>query len=66
MLTVSDDGQGGDNGEVRAGYGIGLVNVRERLGARFGDEATIVSGPVPGGYSTQLRIPILHEAEEGA
>ena len=66
VLTVSDDGQGGDNGEVRAGYGIGLVNVRERLGARFGEEAAIVSGPVPGGYSTQLRIPILHEAEEGA
>ena len=66
VLTVSDDGHGGGAAEPREGYGIGLVNVRERLGARFGDEATIVSGPVPGGYSTQLRIPILHEAEEGA
>ena len=66
MLTVSDDGQGGGNGEPRDGYGIGLVNVHDRLAARFGDEATIVSGPVPGGYSTQLRLPILHESEEGA
>jgi len=69
VLTVSDDGQGGDasgegGGEPRAGYGIGLANVRERLGARFGDEATIVSGPAPGGYSTQLRMPILRQAEE--
>jgi two-component system response regulator AlgR len=36
-----------------------VANVRDRLEARFGGEATIVSGPVPGGYSTQLRMPIL-------
>jgi len=71
VLTVSDDGQGGgdaedDRGEPRVGYGIGLVNVHDRLAARFGDEASIVSGPVPGGYSTQLRLPILRESEEGA
>jgi len=66
VLTVADDGQGsGEDGE-RAGYGIGLVNVRDRLAARFGDQATIVSGPVPGGYSTQLRMPILHQSDEDA
>jgi len=68
VLTVSDDGQAsdaeGDRGEARAGYGIGLVNVRDRLEARFGAEATIVSGPVPGGYFTQLRLPMLHEVDE--
>lgn len=67
VLTVSDDGLGAESGEpAREGYGIGLVNVRDRLAARFGDQASIVSGPVPGGYSTQLRLPILHEAEEDA
>jgi signal transduction histidine kinase len=67
VLSVSDDGTGaGETGEVRTGYGIGLVNVHDRLAARFGAEATIVSGPVPGGYSTQLRLPILHEAETDA
>ena len=67
VLTVSDDGNGGGgNADARAGHGIGLANVRERLAARFGEEATIVSGPVPGGYSTQLRMPILREAEEDA
>jgi anti-sigma regulatory factor (Ser/Thr protein kinase) len=67
VLTVSDDGHdAGENAEARVGYGIGLANVRERLGARFGEEATVVSGPVPGGYSTQLRMPILRQAEEEA
>jgi hypothetical protein len=67
VLTVSDDGQGPgelNGAEPREGYGIGLVNVHDRLAARFGDEASIVSGPVPGGYSTQLRLPIVHESEE--
>ena len=66
VLTVSDDGQGGEEREPRPGYGIGLVNVHDRLAARFGDEANIVSGPAPGGYSTLLRLPILREGEEGA
>jgi two-component system LytT family sensor kinase len=65
VLTVSDDGQGAGAGGSRDGYGIGLVNVRDRLAARFGDAATIVSGPVPGGYSTQLRMPILHQPDDG-
>lgn len=69
VITVSDDGQGAGDAErlgdeARAGYGIGLVNVRDRLAARFGSEASIVSGPVPGGYSTQLRMPILRQADE--
>ena len=64
MLTVSDDGPGpaAPEGEKR-GYGIGVANVRDRLEARFGGDATIVSGPVPGGYSTQLRMPILRQGE---
>ncbi len=60
VVTVSDNGAGGTDSDVtRPGYGIGLANVRERLQARFGDEASIVSGPVSGGYATHLRLPIL-------
>ena len=70
VLTVSDDGQGeggkDSGGGGREGHGIGLVNVRDRLAARFGEAATIVSGPVPGGYSTQLRMPILHQDDGDA
>ena len=61
VLTVSDDGDGVmDHQEDRPGFGIGLANVRDRLGARFGKDASIVSGPAPGGYTTHLRLPIAH------
>jgi LytS/YehU family sensor histidine kinase len=56
ILTVSDDGPGkGDMG----GFGIGLANVRDRLKARFGDEASIVSGATKNGYETELRLPMV-------
>ena len=63
VVTVSDDGQGASPGEgdKRHGHGIGVANVRDRLEARFGGEATIAAGPAPGGYSTQLRMPILRQ-----
>ena len=70
VLTVSDNGapEDGSDPATRAGFGIGLVNVRERLAARFGNEATLVSGPVPGGYATHLRLPIArgHHQQEAA
>lgn len=58
VLSVADDGPGktGANG----GTGIGLENVRNRLAARFGDEAKVESGPLPaGGYATVLTIPLV-------
>ena len=62
VVTVSDNGEARElsqQDEPRPGYGIGLTNVRERLQARFGDEASIVSGRVPDGYATHLRMPLL-------
>jgi two-component system LytT family sensor kinase len=66
VITVANDGptrttgkrarSGGDSN----GFGIGLVNVRDRLAARFGDAASVTSGPLDGGgYETQLRIPLV-------
>ncbi len=64
VVSVSDNGSGGGDGaSTRPGFGIGLNNVNERIAARFGDEATIVSGPVPGGYATHLRLPLMRGAE---
>ena len=60
VLTVSDNGGDHAGGGESSGFGIGLANVRERLATRFGKQATIDSGPVPGGYATHLRIPISH------
>ncbi len=62
VLTVSDDGPGETKGPAMPsanGFGIGLANVRDRLNARFGDEASVTSGPGLSGYETELRIPLL-------
>ncbi|WP_375290666.1 sensor histidine kinase [Qipengyuania sp.] len=61
VITVADDGPGAKTGGKSngSGFGIGLANVRDRLAARFGDAASITSGPRPGGgFQTQLRIPM--------
>ena len=64
VITVSDNGCGAaPDAKRRDGYGIGLANVRERLEARFGAEASIVSGPGREGYETQLRLPLVRQTE---
>lgn len=56
VLMVSDDGPGKGS---KGGFGIGLANVRDRLKARFGDAASISSGPTPSGYESELRLPMV-------
>jgi signal transduction histidine kinase len=58
VITVADNGPGVPGGGDH-GFGIGLANVRDRLEARFGTDATIVSGPIEGGYRTELRLPMV-------
>lgn len=60
VLTVSDDGPGSPDDEAAQGpgFGIGLANVRDRLEARFGQDVSLVSGSVPGGYRSEIRIPL--------
>lgn len=58
VLRVSDDGPGVPSGNS-GGFGIGLANVRDRLEARFGNEATVTSGPALHGYETELRLPLV-------
>ena len=57
VITVGDDGPGVPQG-ARHGFGIGLANVRDRLVARFGPDIGFTSAPVPGGYRTEIRIPL--------
>ncbi len=56
VICVADDGS--VVGAEEHGMGIGLANVRDRLSARFGDGAGFVSGAVPDGYRTELRLPL--------
>ena len=58
VITVSDDGPGNPGGPEQ-GFGIGLANVRDRLAARFGEDAMIVSGPVEEGYRSELHLPLV-------
>jgi len=57
VVSVSDDGPGAPDGAPN-GFGIGLANVRDRLEARFGADVAFSSGPVPGGYRTEMRLPL--------
>jgi len=57
VIAVSDDGPGVPDSE-RHGFGIGLANVRDRLQARFGVDVGFTSGPIPGGYKSEIRIPL--------
>jgi len=57
-LTVENDG----NGTPRnGGTGIGLVNVRDRLTARFGDEANMTAEARDRGYCVTLTMPIVRD-----
>jgi two-component system, LytTR family, sensor kinase len=49
----------GSNGE---GTKVGLSNVAQRLGARFGRQASVSHGPMPeGGYKVALTLPIVRQ-----
>ncbi|MEN9717755.1 MAG: hypothetical protein RIQ99_633 [Pseudomonadota bacterium] len=57
VLEVGDDGPGID-ASAGSGFGIGLANVRDRLAARYGNGASLESGPAAaGGWRTVVRIP---------
>ena len=66
VLSVADDGAGTArrHHETRPGFGIGLNNVRERVEARFGKQASIVAGRSAEGYVTHLRIPLIRPGDQ--
>ena len=58
VVEISDDGIGVTEPHDHGG-GIGLANVRDRLAARFGEKAAMMSGPRPGGgFAVTLTMPI--------
>ena len=55
-ITVADDGQGFS--EAGSGTGIGLKNVRERLGLVYGDAASLaILANFPSGVAATLTVP---------
>jgi two-component system LytT family sensor kinase len=64
ILTVENDRGPTEPAKGEHGTGVGLVNVCERLAARFGGEATCEHGPLPGGgWRVTLSMPVLSEVE---
>lgn len=60
ILTVADDAK--TEGPAENGNGIGLGNVRERLAARFGSDASLdVVRPEQGGFSVTLTMPYVQK-----
>ena len=59
VLQVEDDGQGLNGPRRRAGNGVALANIRERLNARFGPAATLTLLPRDGGGTcARIEIPL--------
>jgi LytS/YehU family sensor histidine kinase len=60
ILTIEDDGDPIEVDDVSHGTGVGLANVRDRLAARFGDAASCLWGPIPGGgFRVELTMPLI-------
>lgn len=59
-IDVRDDGPG--LGASEAGAGIGHANVRQRLAAEFGDQATFEAHAAERGYRVSLRLPLRRAA----
>jgi two-component system LytT family sensor kinase len=74
LVEVEDDGVGMDpewdcvspvSGLIRPGSGIGMRNVRERMGVLYGNLAGVEINSRPGrGTKVSLRMPILDDAAE--
>ncbi len=59
ILVVQNDRGPAEPAKGKHGTGVGLVNVCERLAARFGAEATCEHGPLPGGgWRVTLSMPL--------
>lgn len=57
-VAVTDSGPGGKK-DPKSGFGIGLANVRDRLEARYGAEASLTAGPTEtGGWQAVIRLPL--------
>jgi hypothetical protein len=58
VLGVADDGAA-TPAAGNQGTHIGLSNVAERLRLHFGDQASLIAGPLPGrGYEAVIRLPL--------
>lgn len=66
-ISVSERGREPDHSPVQgAGTGTGLRNIRNRLSAFYGEDAALDAGPLPGGFRSELTIPLRFREGEHA
>jgi signal transduction histidine kinase len=58
VVTVSDNGRAAGAAVKSNGAGVGLDNIRRRLRALYGDEASLRAGPATPGYAAVIRMPV--------
>ena len=59
VLTVENDGKAFESGHDGRGTGVGMINVCERLSARYGERGDCEHGPLAGGgYRVTVRLPV--------
>lgn len=62
VIAIENSGMGGEGGAApegkSRGTGIGQRNVRERLRLVYGERATLVCEPIPGGYRSLISLPM--------
>jgi two-component sensor histidine kinase len=67
VVTVTDDGLGlGATPRRKSGAGMALANLRERLQAQYGDEASLSLSEARPGTVATLRLPIQPAAQKAA
>jgi LytS/YehU family sensor histidine kinase len=58
VLTVENDGRAAESEHDGRGTGVGMINVCERLSARYGESGDCEHGPLPGGgYRVTVSLP---------
>jgi len=57
VLAVVNTRETGSSVETQPGTGIGLANIRQRLAIRYGDQASLETGPVADGWRAEIRLP---------
>lgn len=59
VLAIADNGVGLDRAAGAGGYGLGLANIRERLGTVYGEDCSLaLRAGVAGGTVAEIRIPV--------
>ena len=62
LIVEIENGGAEPSGDEEHGTGVGLINVCDRLAARYGDDARCDHGPLPGGgYRVTISLPLVIE-----